>query len=135
MMKRWMSVLLAGAMAMGLMAGCAPEPVQSTTAAPAAEDGSAAEGTEADTADLPVLKVAGMPFLNSIPIKYMMDNGLDVENGFKIETVYFANGGTMNEALAADQWEVGTLSAASVNSLAIYGAYCIADIGHSEGGL
>lgn len=44
-------------------------------------------------------------------------------------------GGAMNEALAADQWEVGTLSAAAVNSLAIYGAYCIADIGHSEGGL
>lgn len=76
-----------------------------------------------------------MPFLNSIPIKYMIDNGLDVKNGFKIETVYFANGGAMNEALAADEWEIGTLSAAAVNSLAIYGAYCVADIGHSEGGL
>lgn len=49
--------------------------------------------------------------------------------------VYFANGGTMNEALAADEWDVGTLSAAAVNSLAIYGAYCIADVAHSEGGL
>ena len=65
----------------------------------------------------------------------MIENGLDEENGFKIETVYFANGTAMNEALASDQWEVGTLSAAAVNSLAIYGAYCIADIGHSEGGL
>ncbi len=88
-----------------------------------------------ETADLPVVKVAVMPFLNSIPIKYMIDQGLDVENGFKIETVYFANGGTMNEALAADEWEIGTLSAAAVNSLAIYGAYCVADIAHSEGGL
>ena len=131
MKKRWMSLLMAGVMARGLLTGCAPEPVESTTAAQA--EGTA-EGGE-DTSDLPVLKVAVMPFLNSIPVKYMVDNGLDVKNGFKIETVYFANGGTMNEALAADQWEVGTLSAASVNSLAIYGAYCIADIGHSEGGL
>ena len=76
-----------------------------------------------------------MPFLNCLPVEYMIENGLDEENGFKIETVYFANGTAMNEALAADQWEVGTLSAAAVNSLAIYGAYCIADIGHSEGGL
>lgn len=84
--------------------------------------------------DLPVLKVAVIPFLNSIPIKYIVDNGLDVENGFKIEIVSFSTGGAMNEALAADEWEVGTLSAAAVNSLAIYGAYNVADIGHAEGG-
>ena len=95
----------------------------------------AASGGEGTDENLPVLKVAVMPFLNTLPIVYMIDNGLDVANGFKIETVYFANGTAMNEALAADQWEVGTLSAAAVNSLAIYGAYCIADIGHSEGGL
>lgn len=108
-----------------------------TTAGQAGAETSAVSGnkTSSGAADLPVLKVAVMPFLNSIPIKYMIDNGLDVKNGFRIETVYFANGGAMNEALAADQWEVGTLSAAAVNSLAIYGAYCIADIGHSEGGI
>ena len=96
--------------------------------------GNASSGSE-DGGDLPVLKVAVMPFLNCLPVQYMIENGLDEENGFKIETVYFANGTAMNEALASDQWEVGTLSAAAVNSLAIYGAYCIADIGHSEGGL
>lgn len=95
--------------------------------------GGTAEG--AVDKELPVLRVAVMPFLNSIPIEYMVDNKLDEKNGFKIEKVYFANGGAMNEALAADQWEVGTLSAAAVNSLAIYGAYNVADIGHSEGGL
>lgn len=116
------------------LAACAPKAPASTGAAgmPSAP---ATGSTTPDVKDLPVLRVAVMPFLNSIPIKYMVDNGLDVKNGFKIETVYFANGGAMNEALAADQWEVGTLSAAAVNSLAIYGAYCVADIGHSEGGL
>lgn len=92
-------------------------------------------GSGETNSELPVLKVAVMPFLNCLPVQYMIENGLDEANGFKIETVYFANGTAMNEALAADQWEVGTLSAAAVNSLAIYGAYCIADIGHSEGGL
>lgn len=139
MRKRWISILLAAAMLAGALAGCAPKPVEVTAAATKAEGDGKSENTAGEAAgaeaDLPVLKVAVMPFLNSIPIKYMMDQGLDTRNGFKIEPVYFANGGAMNEALAADQWEVGTLSAAAVNSLAIYGAYCIADIGHSEGGL
>ena len=108
MKKRWMGMMLAGALAAGTLAGCAPTPADATTAAQTSQGGAAAEGSadgaqaEAaeDTADLPVLKVAVMPFLNSIPVKYMVDNGLDVKNGFKIETVYFANGGTMNEALA-----------------------------------
>lgn len=140
MRKKIVSILAAAAMTVSALAGCAPTPADETTAAPAsaASENTGGESEAADngaTEDLPVLKVAVMPVLNSIPIVYMMNEGLDVQNGFKIEPVYFANGGTMNEALAADQWEVGTLSAAAVNSLAIYGAYCIADIGHSEGGL
>ena len=123
-MKRWIALALVLVMAFSLVA-CG----STSSSQPAA--GSGETGGE----DLPVLKVAVMPFLNTLPIVYMIENGLDVANGFKIETVYFANGTAMNEALAADQWEVGTLSAAAVNSLAIYGAYCIADIGHSEGGL
>lgn len=125
-MKKLIALALALVMALSLVA-CGGG---TSTSQPAASGGS-----QAATEDLPVLKVAVMPFLNTLPIVYMIDNGLDVANGFKIETVYFANGTAMNEALAADQWEVGTLSAAAVNSLAIYGAYCIADIGHSEGGL
>ena len=123
-MKRWIALALVLVMAFSLVA-CG----STSSSQPVA--GSGETGGE----DLPVLKVAVMPFLNTLPIVYMIENGLDVANGFKIETVYFANGTAMNEALAADQWEVGTLSAAAVNSLAIYGAYCIADIGHSEGGL
>lgn len=84
---------------------------------------------------LPILRVAVMPFLNSIPIKYIQEHKLDIKNGFKIETVYFPTGGSMNEALAGEQWDVGTLSAASVFSLANYNAHIIADVAHSEGGI
>lgn len=136
-MKRVITMILAAAMSLSLVA-CGDK---ASSDAPKNEETKTAQEKTGDAAgdvaeeDLPVLKVAVMPFLNSIPIKYMVDNGLDVKNGFKVETVYFANGGAMNEALAADEWEVGTLSAAAVNSLAIYGAYDVADIGHSEGGL
>ena len=138
MRKKIVGMIAAAARTVSAVAGCAPTPADETTAAPAsaASENTGGESEAADngaTEDLPVLKVAVMPFLNSIPIVYMMNEGLDVQNGFKIEPVYLANGGTMNEALAADQWEVGTLSAAAVNSLAIYGAYCIDDIGNYEG--
>lgn len=120
MKKKMISLALAASMALGLMA-CG-----------GTADTKAAEGA---AGDVPVLKVAVMPFLNSVPIKYMVDNKLDEKNGFKIETVYFPSGGPMNEALAGELWEVGTLSAASVFSLANYGAHVVADVQHSEGGI
>ena len=133
-MKKLLSLVLAAAMSLSLAAcstsGSSTSDAGNTTSATTGES-----GEDATTEDLPVIKVAVMPFLNSLPIVYMQENGLDVANGFKMETVYFANGGTMNEALAADEWEIGTLSAAAVNSLAIYGACCVADVAHSEGGL
>lgn len=89
----------------------------------------------ASSGDTKTLKVAVMPFLNSVPIEYMINNKLDEKYGFTIETVYFPSGGPMNEALGAGLWEVGTLSAASVYSLANYNAHVVADIGHSEGGI
>ena len=151
MRKKGLSKILAASLAVVMAVsatGCGGAGSAATTAAPAATTAASGEAAAGDTtasgeaaasaestADLPTLKVAVMPFLNSIPIEYMIQNKLDEKNGFKIETVYFANGGAMNEALAADQWEVGTLSAAAVNSLAIYGAYVVGDIGHSEGGL
>lgn len=142
MKKSLISVCMAVSMMAAVLAGCAPKPAESAMASSGASGtagslgaGQTAQDNTQAAENLPVLKVAVMPFLNSIPIEYMINQGLDVKNGFKIQTVYFTNGGAMNEALAADQWEVGTLSAAAVNSLAIYGAYCIADVAHSEGGL
>lgn len=85
--------------------------------------------------ELPVLKVAVMPFLNSVPIVHMQENNIDEEFGFKIETVYFPSGGPMNEALGANLWDVGVLSAASVYSLANYDAHVLAEVAHSEGGI
>ena len=130
-LKKLTALFLAGAMSLSL-AACGSSG-SSAAASTGGTEETASTATSTESGDLPTLKVAVMPFLNSLPIEYMVQNGLDEANGFKIETVYFSNGTAMNEALAADQWEVGTLSAAAVNSLAIYGAYCIADVAHSEG--
>lgn len=137
MKKRVVAFGLTFALILGL-AGCGgkqkdEEPVKAERETGVEENQPSA--VEEDNTDLPALKVAVMPFANSVPVVYMVQNGLDTANGFKIEMVNFSGGGTMNEALAADEWEIGTLSAAAVNSLAIYGAYCVADIAHSEGGL
>ena len=91
-MKRWIALALVLVMAFSLVA-CG----STSSSQPAAGNG------ETGGEDLPVLKVAVMPFLNTLPIVYMIENGLDVANGFKIETVYFANGTAMDEALAAVQ--------------------------------
>lgn len=38
----------------------------------------------------------------------MMNQGLDVKNGFRVKPVYVTNGRAMNKVLTADQWEAGT---------------------------
>ena len=94
-LKKLTALFLAGAMSLSL-AACGG--AASSTASGAADGtGETAASTESSEAgDLPTLKVAVMPFLNSLPIEYMVQNGLDEANGFKIETVYFSNGGAMN---------------------------------------
>ena len=58
----------------------------------------------------------------------MIENGLDEENGFKIETVYFANGTAMNEALCRRSVGSRNTECCAVNSLAIL--RCILYRGH-----
>lgn len=120
---------------------CISKPMEVTTvapktkAAPTGDSGIAGTATVViSTADLPISKIAVMPFLNSILIRYMIDNGLDVASKFKIDTVYSANGGATDEVLVANEWEVNTLNTTAVSSLAVYGDYCVIDIDHSRGG-
>lgn len=84
---------------------------------------------------LPVLRVAVIPVLSGIPVPYIMSKGWDVENGFKIEPVVFSSGAPMNEALVANLWDLGIMSAAGVFAVANYDALCIGDTSDSVGGL
>lgn len=124
--KKVLGLLVAGAMAAGLVTGC-------STGTKTAETQVTGDSQEVGT-DLPIVRAAVMPYLNSVPVNYIKDNGLDVENGFKLETVAFTTGAPMNEAISTDAYDVGVLSTATVYSLATYGAYQIADFADSAGG-
>ncbi|MCA5011271.1 hypothetical protein HP393_22785, partial [Clostridioides difficile] len=55
--------------------------------------------------------------------------------GFKMETVMFATGAPMNEALAADLWDVGAMGAAAVTGVANYDMMIIGEVLESTDGL
>ena len=94
------------------------------------------EQSEAEnTGDLPVLRVATMPFITSLPTEYIIKNGLDVKAGFKIEPTMFATGAPMNEALAANLWDVGAMGAASITGVANYDMMIIGEVLESTDGL
>lgn len=132
-MKRTLIFVVLFTMIFSAFAGCAPKAADEAPVVDAVQPEEAATEVE-EVKELEVLKVSVMPALNSVPIKYMIDNGVDVAHGFKLETVTFPNGGIMNEAFASGEVECGVASAAAVNTLAIYGGYCLAEIGACEGG-
>ncbi|WP_332447306.1 ABC transporter substrate-binding protein [Sphaerochaeta sp.] len=89
---------------------------------------------EATPGSLPVIRVAVMPFYISSPIGYIIDNGLDVANGFKIEPIMFPTGGPMNEAIASDAYDVATIGGAFVFGVANFRAHVIASHINGTGG-
>ena len=119
-----------------LMAACMTMTCCACGGSQASPEGETAvqEETTSEEKELPVLRAAVMPFLNSVPVNYIADNGLDEKYGFDLEIIQFTTGGTMNEAIASDEWDVAVMSTASVYSLATYGAYLIADFADSAGG-
>ena len=84
--------------------------------------------------DLPVLRVALQPYLLSVPTYYIMQNGLDEKNGFKIENSIYVNGTLINEALGASLWDVATGGPSAVFGIANFGAKVIANIDLCTGG-
>lgn len=81
-MKKLISLALALCLAVSLFAGCGS--ASSSTASP-----SGSSSAQPSTEDLPTLRVAVMPLITSLPVKYVMENGLDVERGFRIEPLTF----------------------------------------------
>lgn len=121
-MKKLTLAILSMLMLVGL-AGCNQKPA----------DGD--KGAVADGKDLPVLRVAMMPFITSLPAQYIKENGLDIKNGFKMETTMFSTGAPMNEALAANLWDVGAMGAAAVTGVANYDMMIVGEVLESLDGL
>ena len=124
--KTWKKVVVASlALIIGIgLAGCSKK------------DNEAGKTVKTDSGEeLPVLRVAIMPFVTSLPNEYIRANKLDEKTGFKMETIMFASGAPMNEALAADQWDVGAMGAAGVTGVANYDMMIIGEVLESTDGL
>lgn len=133
-MKKGMKVLRSvAAVSLALaLAGCgASGGSTQTTAAQGGDSKTEASGT----GELPTLRVAMMPFITSLPTEYIKQNKLDEKAGFKMETIMFATGAPMNEALAADLWDVGAMGAAAVTGVANYDMMIIGEVLESTDGL
>lgn len=139
MKKKWLSGLLAAVLAATLLIGCSGEPTNTQKEATESTEQNT-ENANTDTAeaiapeDLPVLRVAVMPFYISSQIGYIIDNKLDEANGFKIEPIMFPTGAPMNEAIAADSYDVATIGGAFVFGVANFNAHVIASHINGTGG-
>lgn len=131
-MKKILCILLAIAMLAIVFTGCSGSTGNKSTETKVAA-GTASAATEKK--DLEELKVAIMPYLLSIPVKYIVDKGWDVENGFKIKTILFPTGAPMIEALGANLWDVGTIGTAAVTGVSTYDAKFIAETSDAAGGI
>lgn len=118
-MKRKLSILIVLCLVLtSVLAGCAKK-----------------SDKNADSSEvLPVIRVAVQPYLCSLPVVYMVENGLDVANGFKIDMQNFTVGTLMTEALVADEWDLATTGASGVYMVANNGAIVIGDIELCSGG-
>lgn len=123
-MKKFLSTLLAATLSVSLLAGCGANTSSQTSG----------KGGSGDK-NLPVLRVAMMPYVTSLPAQYIKKNGLDVKAGFRMETTMFASGAPMNEALAANLWDVGAMGAAAVTGVANYDMMIIGEVLESQDGL
>ena len=132
-MKKFVALFLVLTMALSL-AACGSSGSNSPVATSKADSTEVVSGSIASTDDLPVLRVAAMPTITSLPTYYMQKNGLDTAHGFKMEVTMFATGATMNEALAADLWDVGAMGAAAVTGVANYDEMIIGEVLESTDG-
>lgn len=122
-MKKYLALFLALVMALSL-AACG-----------GSTGNSAGAGKEAGSSELPTLRVAAMPFITSLPTYYIQQNNLGEKYGFQMEVTMFATGAPMNEALAADLWDVGAMGAAAVTGVANYDEMIIGEVLESTDGL
>jgi ABC-type nitrate/sulfonate/bicarbonate transport system substrate-binding protein len=93
-----------------------------------------AAGTREGPAELPVLRVAVLPFYFCTPAYYVAEKGLDVANGFKIKFETYPMGGPLLEALPANEWDLAFIGTAGVFGIANQGIMPISQILYAAAG-
>lgn len=82
-----------------------------------------------------VIKVGTMPNHIGNPIQYAKDNGLYEAAGLNVEVILFPTGAPINEALSAEQIDIGGSGMASVFALAAGDNYWLGDMVKTVDGL
>lgn len=139
-MRRLLAGVLAIAMACSMTACGGSQGGKSQTEAPGKsqetqQTGGSGENAEKENGaadgELATVRVGVLPIFLSSAVNYIVENKLDEQNGLKFELTTFANGSTMNEALAANLWDVGTIGGAGIFAAANYDAKIIGN--HVDG--
>lgn len=107
MRKKLIAVVLCLALMTTVLVGCGGSQSSAATT----------DAAEAET-EYDVLKVGMMPFSVCVPAQRAYDEGYFDELGLKVEFYQFANGAGINEALAAEEIDVGVSGLAMIFSLA-----------------
>ena len=93
-----------------------------------------ATGTSEKPGELPVLRVAVLPFYFCTPAYYVAEKGLDIQNGFKIQFETYPMGGPLLEALPANEWDIAFIGTAGVFGVARQGIMPISQILYAAAG-
>ena len=91
-------------------------------------------GEKKGDGELPVLRVATIPWLLSVPAIFVEAQGWDVENGFKVELSSYPMGAPMFEAMGSNLWDIGAVGPAAIFAMANTGLKLIAEISSASGG-
>lgn len=137
-MKKIFSLVLALMMLVAAVTGCtqnAASQPEATSAAnqPEATQAASSEATAAPAKVYDTLRVGMMPFGGNVPAQYAYDHGYFKELGLNVEFYQFANGAGINEALAAQQVDVGVSGLAMIFSLASGTCKMLAETNSSSG--
>ncbi len=133
-MKNWkklVALLLTLSMVFA-MAACAKSdapaadaPASDKPADAPAVDGGKEDGKE-DSKELGSLTASGQPYSHTLPAWLGMNDGKFEEAGIDFDLLFFTGGAPQNEALGADEWEVGTMgSPPSITGGIAYGVKVI----------
>jgi len=94
----------------------------------------AAGGRQQAAGELPVLRIALIPWLLSVPAVFVQEQGWDIENGFRIEISTYPMGAPVLEAMGPNLWDLCAIGTAAVHAMANMGLKCIAEISMASGG-
>lgn len=109
-----------------LVIGCTPG--KSST-----ETGSGKKDSSSTEAKGEVLKVGTMPVTVGTPVNYAIEQGWFKEAGLNVEMILFPTGAPINEALAAEQIDVGVSGLASVYAVAAGDSTWVGEINNAMG--